>query len=285
MLTGRYELKFPITVQQKHRFLEAARDRLQPDPHGTNAVYRVSSQYFDTSDFAAYWEKVDGEAIRKKYRLRYYSVEAGRQAHVGAAFMEIKHRINNTVYKERVRLSDDGAEKILSDSKQLVHLADHVVGEDRAKQSTIDSVVRAASVPGFAAANVITYLREAWMGQEDDQRLRLTFDTRCQAYSPSQYLDVNSEAGSSVLPGNMFIMEIKFNHAIPCWIREIVASHGVTLQRFSKYAVGGESLGIYGGTRRKQTETHHRDMTTVSSSSICEPQIVGEREAVVRQAA
>ena len=57
MKNGRYELKFPlIDMASKERFLEALRPSLKEDPHGDKALYRVSSQYFDTPDYQAYWE-------------------------------------------------------------------------------------------------------------------------------------------------------------------------------------------------------------------------------------
>lgn len=127
-MQGRYELKFPMPVTGKAGVVEAAKHALLPDPHGVGAVYRVSSTYFDSPDLSAYWEKVDGERVRKKFRLRYYAVEgeAGAETATGA-FMEIKHRINNTVFKERVKLTDAGATAILTDAAELARLPEHLV--------------------------------------------------------------------------------------------------------------------------------------------------------------
>ena len=239
MLTSRYELKYPITADQKERFLQVAREGLIPDPHSVTAAYRVSSQYFDTDDLAAYWEKLDGEEIRQKYRLRYYSVAHSDKPHVLSAFMEIKHRANNTLFKERVRLTDEGAEAILSDSTELTRLRNHVA--ESAKDSpTVQHITRVALSRRLSAVHVITYLREGWMG-ENDNRLRVTVDTLCEVYPSHDYLDVESCRGRSILDPNNCLLEIKFNHAIPSWLREIVADQGLQLRRFSKYAAGVEA--------------------------------------------
>jgi len=40
----------------------------------------------------------------------------------------------------------------------------------------------------------------------------------------------------------MVVMEIKFDHAIPRWMRDIAVAQGPRLQRFSKYVAGTEAI-------------------------------------------
>ena len=77
MIPGRprYELKFLLAAAEKSRFLSLIRDGIRPDRHGDeHGAYRVSSLYYDTMDWQAYYEKLDGVLLRKKFRLRYYGV-------------------------------------------------------------------------------------------------------------------------------------------------------------------------------------------------------------------
>jgi hypothetical protein len=240
-LRGRYELKFPIGQVERHAVLQSARPALTEDPHGQNAIYRVSSLYFDTADLSAYWEKIDGEAARRKFRLRYYSVDAGDEPAARTAFMEIKHRIDNTVFKERVRMTDEGANAVLRDATELRRLGEHVAGDDRRKLATIDAIERQASRPGFAAVVVVTYLREAWIGRRD-RRLRWTFDSCCRAVVPAAYADVGIQAGTPFVADDRVIMEVKFDHAIPLWARDALMRHGIQLRRFSKYGEAVQAL-------------------------------------------
>lgn len=237
MLAHRYELKFPTDAFAKERFLESASHGLVPDPHGENATYRVTSQYFDTADLVAYREKLDGERNRVKFRLRFYSIDWTDRPQVRGAFMEIKHRIDNCVFKERVALTDQGAEAILADSSKLLCLEDHIKPTEREKRSTITAIVRAASATGFAAVHVISYLREAWMGRENE-RLRVTFDSCCEVYHPADFHHIGQSGGRMILAPSRYITELKFDTAIPRWIRDVVALHGFRVQRFSKYAAG-----------------------------------------------
>jgi SPX domain protein involved in polyphosphate accumulation len=243
MLSKRYELKFLITGEQKDRFLKAARPGLEADPHGRDAVYGISSLYFDTPCLQAYWEKLDGVAIRRKYRLRRYAALNGATPAWGAAFMEIKHRRNNTVTKERVSIGESGLETILETPTELARLDRYARRNGLASQSTVAAIMLAASRPGFRPASVVSYRREAWLGRVD-HRLRVTFDACCRASRPETRYSADIRAGQAILPANLFVMEIKFDHAIPTWIREITVAHQVRLQRFSKYASSIEALQL-----------------------------------------
>ncbi len=240
---GRYELKYVITPEQRHALVSATQDALRPDPHGTNAIYRVSSVYFDTGDFAAYWEKIDGESIRRKYRLRFYGAAGSCQdepgAGVGAAFMEIKHRIHNTVYKQRVRLSTQGALAILSDARQLGRLRECVDWSGSVDEAAVAEIEHSAARRQLEAKTLITYVREAWQGAID-QRLRLTFDTQGQALPPGAFALVEGCQGHRFMPADQVVMEVKFDHAIPRWIRDVLILQQLTPRRFSKYAAGVE---------------------------------------------
>ena len=93
----------------------------------------------------------------------------------------------------------------------------------------------------FEAANLITYQREAWMGQVDG-RLRITFDQMAHVYNPDCHGTVNSRFGLPVIPAGHYVMEVKFNESFPRWVRDIVSDQNLLPRRFSKYAAGIETL-------------------------------------------
>jgi hypothetical protein len=248
MLTSRYELKFLVTASQKERFLEAARQGLAEDPHGSQAVYWISSLYFDTPWLGAYWDKLDGVRVRKKFRLRRYALRADGRLEWSGAFMEIKHRRNNTIYKERVQIREAAVEAILADPTELTRLDRHLDGADkleacRQDRATLDAITRAAAEPGFRATAVVCYRREAWLGVVDP-RLRVTFDSGCRACEPMVGMGVELWDGQPILRPDLLVMEVKFDRAIPVWIREIVAAQGLRQQRISKYAASVDALKL-----------------------------------------
>ncbi|HTU94039.1 MAG TPA: VTC domain-containing protein, partial [Gemmataceae bacterium] len=65
-----YEVKFRLTFDETNWVETWARERLTPDPHGDNGVYRTTSLYVDTPFFDIY-HKTRGYR-RSKYRLRRY---------------------------------------------------------------------------------------------------------------------------------------------------------------------------------------------------------------------
>lgn len=243
MLAERYELKFPAASVACQALLDAARPGLVADAHGDDATYRIASLYFDTADMRAYWEKLDGEKVRRKFRLRYYSLEDPEEGRVGVAFMEIKHRIDNTVYKERVRLIPESGSLLLREPRLLPRLAEFVDPVDSHRQATVASIVTAATRNGFGPACVVTYVRRAFEGRRD-KRLRVTVDTNVRGLVPSGAFDVGVNGGELLLPEDQAVLEVKFDGAIPRWVRDLLARSGLRLQRFSKYAAAVEALGL-----------------------------------------
>ena len=135
----RYELKFLVDAAAKNGLLDRAREGLIPDEHGEEGVYRVSSLYFDSPDRAAYWEKLDGVRNRAKYRLRYY----GNDPLGKTSFMEIKHRFDQTVFKERVPLTVGSLEKLFGDPEAIRSLHEHVAELTTPEEGTLERILRA----------------------------------------------------------------------------------------------------------------------------------------------
>lgn len=241
-MISRYEIKFRVNHRQKTRFMQAARFGLVADPHGKNACYRVSSVYFDSRELDFYWEKVDGIDVRKKLRLRFYGdVESKADLRERPCFLELKHRVKDSVLKERLRLVPDGACRILEDPGNLRDIRQCVVDEDRSQRSTLACIELLEASMDLEPANLITYYREAWIGRVDG-RLRVTFDQLAHVLRPDCYGRINSRAGLPIIPPGHYIMEVKFNESFPRWIRDIVADQHLLPQRFSKYAAGIETL-------------------------------------------
>lgn len=238
----RYELKFIVRAVDRDRVLQALQPGLEPDPYGEDARYRVTSLYFDSPRLTCYWEKMDGVAIRSKVRMRTYgAVRRPEDFDTHTTFLEIKHRVNQTLYKERVRLKPEAVREILRDVRALHDLDGSVQAGDRLHRQTIATIERLAALWDLRSTVVISYRREAYVGILDE-RLRVTFDAFCCAYEPDRFLDAPGDAGLPLLPDAHMIMELKFDHAIPRWLRDVVGSYGLQLVRFSKYASGVEAL-------------------------------------------
>jgi SPX domain protein involved in polyphosphate accumulation len=245
----RYELKFLISEAERVELLEQVQGNLGIDPHGgEHGCYRVTSQYYDSPALSAYWEKMDGEKVRKKYRLRFYG---DRPDH---PFFEIKHRYDRTIRKERVALQPEKAEKFLAECQALQFVGELVSCQSQADRSLTERLVAAGVLELLRPVVIITYLRQAFVGRWDPG-LRLTFDHHCQALPPGEIAHCGEDRGYPLAPGHPIVMEIKFNQRVPRWLVDCVNRVGLKQIRFSKYAQGVDALQLAKESRLKQTRS------------------------------
>lgn len=109
----------PLTRERKyvgrHHHYEAALKILQkhcpPDPK--YPANWIESIYFDDELSSAYWEKVHGDAFKRKYRIRWYPDLSAPAPRKIQAFLEIKDRIHAARSKLHLGFYTDG--KLLQD--------------------------------------------------------------------------------------------------------------------------------------------------------------------------
>ncbi len=235
---GRFELKFLISRQQKERIRSLCQEILRPDHHGREGVYRVTSQYYDTPDYRAYWEKLDGVSMRRKFRLRYYdNLEAAR-----AFFFEIKRRDDRIIAKHRVRVHPDAARRYLYEGESPGSLCENLIEPREKELLTAEEITLESYRSQLRPANVVTYIREAWVGILES-RLRLTFDQLCQSCPPGCY---HWDQARALHPSGQMIMEVKFDQQLPRWLRDRLTEVEALPIRFSKYQTGLDALTVSG---------------------------------------
>ncbi len=241
----RYELKFIIDLSAKESLIQAIRGALTTDKNGDRfGAYRVSSLYYDTEDLQAYYEKLDGVLRRQKYRLRYYGEP---QDSPEVAFFEIKHRFANLISKERMRLSPETTRALLSLEAPLRSLSDT---PEAPQTPLVGRMLRASLHRPLKPAVIVSYLREAWVGT-DDPDLRVTFDHVIEGFLPGDYLSPGKVSGRACLPPDQLVLEVKFDHFLPRWLRQRLVQRGLRPVRYSKYLEAADAcqLVAVGGAR------------------------------------
>lgn len=96
------ESKFVGTADQEEFVIAWVRHVCLPDPVHPDAV--VSSLYYDTTGLSAYHEKVDGDFLKTKCRLRWYDPDIVADPALRTAYLEIKHKIGQGRRKSRARV-------------------------------------------------------------------------------------------------------------------------------------------------------------------------------------
>ena len=230
---GRYELKYVLARDQYHSLVEALADYMQPDAHGDErGRYLVTSLYYDTADYKAYWDKMQGHRYRRKLRVRVYGDQMVTPD--TPCFVEIKQRTNRTIQKKRVVLSYSSAID-LCEAGTGVNRRPDVAG------AVIEEVKYLSSTLRLRSACIVSYDRLAFNGNEYDPGLRVTFDTnmKCRVHDLS-LLPQGCAQNRYFIPPEWCIMEIKANGCVPYWLAKLTGEHRCTLRRISKYCTALE---------------------------------------------
>ncbi|MCK6547468.1 polyphosphate polymerase domain-containing protein [Myxococcota bacterium] len=227
---NRYELKYVVTTAERDALLPTMLAHMGTDKEGSDeGIYQVTSLYYDTWDLACYRAKLDGINYRRKLRIRRYGrIAKGENPKV---MVEIKQRINRTTQKRRVSLPLDEAYELCdghADLDAFTHPLDRAVAEE---------VTFLACARQLSPKCVVGYRRRALVGSIYEPGLRVTFDEDLRVSAPAWGLDEGATE-HSFLPWDRAILEIKTNDVLPVWLPRLLAAHGITVKRFSKYCTG-----------------------------------------------
>ena len=222
----KYFVPFEMMDELRARFLT----NMDSDPFCSTGAdinqYTVRSIYFDTRHYLFYYEKVNGIKVRKKLRIRLYGLPCNQNI----AFVEIKRKFGNKIYKERVKTLLEDTPLILNGGKPPI-LSQNPTFLDR---SVMDKFIYLTKRLKLEPKVLVAYEREAFRGL-DDTNFRVTFDKNVRSY-PNPDLDmIFQEQDLRTLRDSHFILEIKFNGRMPVWVRNIINEFRLRVQSISKY--------------------------------------------------
>ena len=229
----RYELKYLINWQQREALQEELAAYMVPDGHGDlHGNYAITSLYYDTAAYRAYWEKVEGESYRRKVRLRTYGTQTVQPD--SPVFLEIKQRQNKTLTKKRVELLHYQAQDL-----DALNQIEEASPDDRAVLNEIDYLQRTLALQPSC---IVRYNRRAFNGGPQYSDLRVTFDTELRARGHDLTLLSTGHAQDlSFVPPQLCIMEIKVNSSVPYWLAQLIYRQRCVLRRMSKYCLALEA--------------------------------------------
>lgn len=230
----RYELKYLLRREQVEPLLDELRQSMTLDPHaGPLGTYPITSLYYDTPYYKAYWDKIDGHRSRRKLRVRVYGDTTITPE--TPAFLEIKQRINKMMSKRRVPLTY--AEGVDFDGYAMLGQARADEGKT-AHQSVLHEAYYLYQTLQLQPASVVAYDRMAFEGDElaPDLRITLDFNLRGRTHDLS-LLSTGIANNRTVLGPEYSVLEVKANQNIPRWVAELTARHHCTFYRISKYCM------------------------------------------------
>lgn len=229
---GRIELKYQIDYRQREKLLGLFGTYLEADSHADErAVYPIMSLYFDSPSLRFYDEKLEGEAVRNKVRLRGYGYD---WKGLDPVILEIKHKIGPRIYKYRKKLGVFRPEYWDPNSWKL--------GDDP----------KAAPVQALAAryrlrpAVQILYQRETYESPYVPG-LRIAFDSQLVALHPNESMSsaIFDSPAHRLMRETDFIFEVKSNGGLPDWVQRGIEACQLQVRSISKYVLGIEKLNLH----------------------------------------
>ena len=232
---NRLEAKYLLPLEgvaELRTFLEQTTVR-DPNIPAQATGYRVSSIYFDTPGLDEYAAKMDGQALRRKVRLRWYGGIA-RQL-----LLEGKFRDHDGSQKVKLnRCLGHGQDRFRAAELSLFFA-------DEAKGSLLEEPLRAIGQRLLRPIVGINYWRDAFSDPHYDY-LRVTIDSQVRARPVDEIELAWGEPWLYCVDPALCIVEIKTQAPVPAWTRWMIRRFGMTRTALSKYCHGVEKFLAHG---------------------------------------
>lgn len=235
---SRYEFKFLLNKKKADQIENEIKNFMVLDTNAENQKdkkYFVRSLYFDTPDYANFYEKVDGIKLRKKFRIRSYTDKEDGKSNL---FLEMKGRKNQKTYKLRTKISQKHL-NFFSNQKHLFQLFHHYSKENKVINDFAFETLRKKIVPKI----VVDYKRRPYINKFG-LLFRLTFDTELKSSASQNIFDNDKNFNFKEVVSGKTILELKFERSIQPWFHRIIQNYNLMRLSVSKFALGMEKNGF-----------------------------------------
>jgi hypothetical protein len=249
---GRYELKFILDEDRAVAVADFVQAYMEPskyNPRGPVRGHAICNLYLDSPDFLLFRQANTGQTNRFKLRFRIYD----DQWH-SPAYMEIKHRLNDVICKDRTMVTRASVEKYLTEGwNDPLRWPDcRELGPDAARLDVCNMFWQLASRTRACGVAVISYLREIYDAPGDGE-MRVTFDRQVHATPydgsgrltlPRWGIPMPKNQAPYHVPHNGVIMELKFSTQAPRWMFAMVRYFNLRRVAMSKYCACLGGMGL-----------------------------------------
>lgn len=234
MMDGmRHELKFYLPTSAIAQIRPLIAGHVQHDPYCADQPdqsYIVRSIYFDTEDLTFYHEKVDSVENRRKLRVRTYNSPHGSSI----AFVEIKRKFGRVGCKDRLMLPLEKVDHALNGVSPETVLGDEPSYRDR---TVLGKIRYLLNMKQLHPVVLVTYDREAFVGRRD-RSVRVTFDRNIRSLLNPTMEQIFDEDALVQFEDDQFVLELKFDEAMPGWMANLIRKMNLSSESYSKYCTG-----------------------------------------------
>ncbi len=215
----RHELKYSIDYSEYLALRSRLCRIMQQDEHtGENGKYLIRSIYFDNYRDKALREKINGNAMREKFRIRWYNDDLSFIA------LEKKQKVNGLTKKLDTIWTETELRRFFSgDRAWMISHPSPLTQELYVKMKTERLEPRV----------IVSYTREPFVYSAGNVRITFDSDIRSSLFS-RDFLRRTTDIGVADEPGNT-ILEVKYDNFIPEIIACLLQSEDCRQTAYSKY--------------------------------------------------
>lgn len=216
----RYEHKYLIRIQTAIELCSRLQAVMRLDQHAKNGRYHIRSLYFDDVENTAFFEKINGEDMRSKFRIRYYDYDPS------FVQLEKKEKHGMLTRKSAVRIDAETARAFAAGDMSYCYASEEPLLKEflALTQSRI-----------FRPSVLVDYDRIPFVYPEN--RTRITIDANVAGASAGMDLFEYRGTMLPVLPDGTAILEVKFDGELPAHLFWVLRDVQKQLQAVSKYCL------------------------------------------------
>lgn len=193
---------------------------LHEDQNNGDRGYIVRSLYFDTVDNRDYEQKMAGEEIRKKIRLRIYNPNDQ------FAKLEMKQKQNDNQRKRSLTITREHAMRLIDGDYSCLLEYDQKFALELYTTMTMQMYIPRC---------VIEYNRKAFILEENNTRL--TFDSNIRATEANVNIFDEELCLYPIYPMEKTVLEVKYNNFLLSYIKDIINPVDKIETSVSKYCL------------------------------------------------
>lgn len=227
--------KLKYRHELKHKILNAELDGLRARLNrvlktDSNVLqdggYFIRSLYFDTPEDKALVEKIDGVAIREKFRIRFYNHKSN------FIRLEKKMKHNNMIAKISAPLTKEEVDCIVNNDIEFLKNSSH---------NLLRELYVKMKCERLKPKSIVDYYRYAYIFRPGN--VRVTIDTDIRGLESTDLFNKNL-ATQSIVEKEISVLEVKYDEFIADFILDLVQINRNSYTAVSKYACS--RLNIYG---------------------------------------
>ena len=219
---SRVEKKYILSYRQAEQLFLKLKQVLPGDEINGYEAYMVRSLYFDSYHNDDYFDKLAGIKNRKKIRIRIYDFEDGK------AKLELKQKDGENQRKRSLTISRQEAEMMSRGDYEFLLKREEKIAED---------IYYIMLKETYRPKCIVEYKRRAFAIPTNN--IRITLDSEIMTSEGN--LDLYSKSKAMLLPvesKNTVILEVKYNHFLLIYIKDLLQVCDVPQESYSKYTTG-----------------------------------------------